>query len=296
MFPSAIEFIEVGPRDGLQNLPAPAATSFKIELIQRLYATGLTRVEATSFVHPKWVPQLADAEAVLAALAPPDRARVRVLIPNRKGLERARRAGVVNVVVNVGATETFNQHNLNRSVNATLAEVAALCQEAKGAGIRVDGSVSVAFGCPYEGEVPQHAVVRTARALHAMGIEELSIADTIGIAHPRQVGEVFRRLRSEVPTARLAAHFHDTRGMALANALAALKEGITIFEGSLGGIGGCPFAPGASGNVSSEDLLNMVERMGIRTGVDVQALVAVARWAGAALQRTLPGRLLQVAS
>ncbi len=294
--PPAIEFVEVGPRDGLQNLPAPAPTAFKIELIQRLLATGLARVEATSFVHPRWVPQLADAEVVLAGLEPGFRPRIRVLIPNRKGLERARQAQITNVVVNIGATETFNHKNLNHSIAATLDELETLSGEAKTAGIRVDGSISVAFGCPYEGPVALESVLGLARRLHAMGIEEISIADTIGIADPRQARQRFEALKTALPAARLAAHFHDTRGMALANTVAALEAGVTIFEGSVGGIGGCPFAPGATGNVSSEDLLYMVERMGIRTGVDVPKLVAVARWAGAALERTLPGRLLQVAS
>ncbi len=296
LLPGAIEFIEVGPRDGLQNLPAPAPTAFKVDLIRRLFATGLTRVEATSFVDPRWVRQLADAAQVLTALAPEARARLRVLIPNRKGLQRAQAAQVHNVIVNVGATDTFNQKNLNRSMQATLLELTALCSEAQAAHVRVDGSISVAFGCPYEGAVAIETVVSIARRLQDMGIQELSVADTIGIADPRQVREVFGRLRRALPKARLSAHFHDTRGMALANTLAALEEGVAIFEGSVGGIGGCPFAPGASGNVASEDLLYMVERMGIRTGVDVPALVEVARWAGAELQRSLPGRLWQVAS
>lgn len=296
LLPGAIEFIEVGPRDGLQNLPAPAPTAFKVDLIRRLFATGLTRVEATSFVDPRWVRQLADAAQVLTALAPEARARLRVLIPNRKGLQRAQAAQVHNVIVNVGATDTFNQKNLNRSMQATLLELTALCSEAQAAHVRVDGSISVAFGCPYEGAVSIETVVSIARRLRDMGIQELSVADTIGIADPRQVREFFGSLRRALPKARWSAHFHDTRGMALANTLAALEEGVAIFEGSVGGIGGCPFAPGASGNVASEDLLYMVERMGIRTGVDVPALVEVARWAGAELQRSLPGRLWQVAS
>jgi hydroxymethylglutaryl-CoA lyase len=294
--PTAIEFVEVGPRDGLQNLPEPAPTSFKLELIRRLFATGLARVEATSLVSPRWVPALADAVDLLAALDPGDLARVRVLVPNRKGLERAARAQVPNIVINLGATDTFNQKNLNRSMKATLMQLAELCQEARAASIRVDGSISVAFGCPYEGAVSIETVVSLARRLQDMGIQELSVADTIGIADPKQVHEAFGSLRRALPQARLSAHFHDTRGMALANTVAALEEGVAIFEGSVGGIGGCPFAPGASGNVASEDLLYMAERMGIRTGVDVRALVEVARWAGAELKRSLPGRLWRVAS
>lgn len=293
-YPAAIEFVEVGPRDGLQNLPTPAPTPFKVELIERLFATGLRRVEATSFVHPRWVPQLADAEAVLAALPSGRRSQVRVLVPNVTGLDRARRAGIGEVLVNVGVTEAFNQKNLNRSVEATLEEIAGVCRDGRATAIAVEGSISVAFGCPYEGEVNPQAVVAIAERLAALGIAELSIADTIGIAHPRQVAELFGRLRDRLPGARLAAHFHDTRGMALANTLAALEAGVTTFEGSVGGIGGCPFAPGATGNVASEDLLNMVERMGIHTGVDVGKLVAVARWAGTHLERSLPGRLHQV--
>ena len=286
----SVDWVEVGPRDGLQSWPTAVATPVKIGLITGLLECGFRRVEATSMVHPKWVPQLADAEAVLEALQ--DRiASLRVLVPNRRGLERAQQEGVRNVVVTVAATDGYNQHNLNRSVKETLAEIEELAGLAGRDGIEVDASVSVAFGCPYEGAVPPERVAEVAAALADDGIEEISLADTIGVANPAQVEALFQAMKERLPAVRWGAHFHDTRGTAMANLLSALETGVNLFEGSVGGIGGSPFAPGAARNLCSEDALAMLEAMGIATGVDVTRLITVARGLERTLGAPLPGRM-----
>jgi len=286
----SVDWVEVGPRDGLQSWPTTLPTPAKVGLITGLLECGFRRVEATSMVHPKWVPQLADAEAVLEAL--PDRiANLRVLVPNRRGLERAQQAGVRNVAVTVAATDGYNQHNLNRSVDQTLDEITELVGVARRDGIVVDASVSVAFGCPYEGQVSAEQVARVARALADAGIQEIALADTIGIANPAQVERVFESMKDVLPAVRWGAHFHDTRGAAMANLLSALETGVSLFEGSVGGIGGSPFAPGAAGNLCSEDAIAMLESMGIETGVDVTRLLEVARGLERTLGAPLPGKL-----
>jgi hydroxymethylglutaryl-CoA lyase len=286
----SVDWVEVGPRDGLQSWPATLPTPAKVGLITGLLECGFRRVEATSMVHPKWVPQLADAEAVLEAL--PDRiANLRVLVPNRRGLERAQQAGVRNVAVTVAATDGYNQHNLNRSVDQTLDEIKELVGVASRDGIAVDASVSVAFGCPYEGQVSGEQVARVAQALADAGIQEIALADTIGVANPAQVERVFESMKDVLPAVRWGAHFHDTRGAAMANLLSALETGVSLFEGSVGGIGGSPFAPGAAGNLCSEDAIAMLESMGIETGVDVTRLLEVARGLERTLGARLPGKL-----
>jgi hydroxymethylglutaryl-CoA lyase len=241
-------------------------------------------------VHPKWVPQLADAEAVLEALQ--DRIDgLRVLVPNRRGLDRARAAGVRNVAVTVAATDAYNQHNLNRSVKDTLAEIQGIAAEAGSDNIVVDASVSVAFGCPYEGAVAPQQVGEVAAALAEGGVGVISLADTIGVANPAQVEALFQMMKERLPAVRWGAHFHDTRGTAMANLLSALETGVNLFEGSVGGIGGSPFAPGAAGNICSEDALAMLEAMGIATGIDVTRLVGVARGLERTLGAPLPGRM-----
>jgi len=241
-------------------------------------------------VHPKWVPQLADAEAVLEALQ--DRInQLRVLVPNRRGLDRARGAGVRNVAVTVAATDGYNQHNLNCSVEETLQEIQSIAEVARRDQIVVDASLSVAFGCPYEGTVPPERVAEVATALADAGIEEIALADTIGVANPAQVEALFQAMKERLPAVRWGAHFHDTRGTALANLLSALETGVNLFEGSVGGIGGSPFAPGAAGNLCSEDALAMLEAMGIATGVDVSRLIAVARGLERTLGAPMPGRI-----
>ena len=286
----SVEWVEVGPRDGLQSWPSTVSTPAKVGLINSLLDCGFRRVEATSMVHPKWVPQLADAEAVLEAL--PDRlANLRALVPNRQGLERAQRAGVRNVAVTVAATDGYNQHNLNRSVKQTLDEITELVRMAEREAIVVDASVSVAFGCPYEGAVSPEQVAEVATALAEIGIQEIALADTIGIANPAQVERLFESMKDALPGVRWGAHFHDTRGAAMANLLSALETGVSLFEGSVGGIGGSPFAPGAGGNLCSEDAIAMLDAMGIQTGVDVPRLVEVARGLERTLGARLPGKL-----
>lgn len=285
-----VDWVEVGPRDGLQSWSTTLPTSTKVGLVANLLDCGFRRVEATSMVHPKWVPQLADAEAVLEALV--DRIdHLRVLVPNRRGLDRARNAGVRNVAVTVAATDGYNRHNLNRSVKETLQEIQEIAADARRNDIVVDASISVAFGCPYEGAVPPERVAEVAAALADGGIEEISLADTIGVANPAQVEELFQPLRAQLPGVRWGAHFHDTRGTAMANLLSALETGVNLFEGSVGGIGGSPFAPGAAGNICSEDALAMLEAMGLETGVDVDRLIEVARGLERTLGAPLPGKL-----
>jgi hydroxymethylglutaryl-CoA lyase len=237
------------------------------------------------------VPNLADADGVLSALGEAGLARARVLVPNMTGYRRAVQAGARNVLVNVGVTDEFNRKNLNRSVDETLAEIRGVCEAARRDGVRVDGSVSVSFGCPYAGEVSPERTVDLAERLAALGAVEIAFGDTIGVATPARVREISRRATERLPGVTLTMHFHDTRGMALANALAALECGIRSFEGSIGGIGGCPFAPNSTGNVCSEDLLALVESEGYETGVDVDALIGAARTLGESLGRELPGRL-----
>ena len=286
----SVDWVEVGPRDGLQSWPGTVPTPAKVGLINSLLDCGFRRVEATSMVHPNWVPQLADAEAVLEAL--PDRlANLRVLVPNRRGLERAQQAGIRNVAVTVAATDGYNQHNLNRPIKQTLDEIGELVRTAERDGIVVDASVSVAFGCPYDGEVSAEQVAGVARALADAGIQEVALADTIGVANPAQVERLFETMKDALPTVRWGAHFHDTRGAAMANLLSALETGVSVFEGSVGGIGGSPFAPGAAGNLCSEDAIAMLEAMGIETGVDVPRLVDVARGLERTLGARLPGKL-----
>ena len=285
-----VDWVEVGPRDGLQSWSTTLPTSTKVGLVANLLDCGFRRVEATSMVHPKWVPQLADAEAVLEALV--DRIdHLRVLVPNRRGLDRARNAGVRNVAVTVAATDGYNRHNLNRSVKETLQEIQEIAADARRNDIVVDASISVAFGCPYEGAVPPERVAEVAAALADGGIEEISLADTIGVANPAQVEELFQPLKARLPGVRWGAHFHDTRGTAMANLLSALETGVSLFEGSVGGIGGSPFAPGAAGNICSEDALAMLEAMGLETGVDVDRLIEVARGLERTLGAPLPGKL-----
>ena len=284
-----VEWVEVAPRDGLQSWPDTIPTPMKVRLITRLLDCGFRRVEATSMVSSSAIPQLADAEQVLEALQ--DRmSNLRVLVPNVKGMERALRAGVRQVAVTVGATDAYNRQNLNRSVDETLSEIRQVVEMA-GSEVQVDASVSVAFGCPYDGPVPIDRVLDVCRTLVDHGIQEISLGDTIGIANPAQVEEVFQAARDAIPHLRWGAHFHDTRGMALANILSALETGISLFEGSLGGIGGSPAAPGTAGNVCSEDALYMLDAMGIRTGIDVPRLITVAREAEQILGKPLPGRV-----
>jgi len=286
----SVDWVEVGPRDGLQSWASPVPTPAKVGLIAGLLDCGLRRVEATSMVHPKWVPQLADAEAVLEALQ--DRMdRLRVLVPNRQGLDRAKAAGVRNIAVTVAATDGYNRQNLNRSVQETLNDIIEIGRVATVDGVAVDSSISVAFGCPYEGAVSPARVAELAVALADGGIREITLADTIGVANPAQVEELFQAMKERLPLVRWGAHFHDTRGAAMANLLSALETGVSLFEGSVGGLGGSPFAPGAGGNLCTEDALTMLEAMGIKTGVDIDRLIEVARGLERTLGSRLPGKM-----
>jgi len=286
-----VDFVEVGPRDGFQNWPQPVTTEVKVDLIRRALQAGVPRVEATSMVHPRWVPQMADAEAVLAAVGAANMDRIRVLVPNLRGFERALTAGAGNVLVNIGVTEGFNQHNLNRTIAETLADIADVLAAARPAGVKVDASISVSWGCPYDGPVAPERVIELGARLLQMGCHELSFGDTIGVATPTGVIELCTRAVERFANVPLFMHFHDTRGMALANALVALECGVRGFEGSVGGIGGCPFAPNSTGNVCSEDLLALVHDLGYSTGVDVNALAEAAQATSEALGAELPGRL-----
>jgi hydroxymethylglutaryl-CoA lyase len=282
---SAVRIVEVGPRDGLQNESSPLATADKIALIDRLSATGLRSIEATSFVSPKWVPQLADAAEVFAGITRKPGVQYPVLVPNEQGYERARSVGVEEIAVFTAASEAFNQKNINASIEQSLARFAPVLQRAIHDGVRVRGYVSTVLGCPYQGEVPLHDVVRVARELHAMGCYEISLGDTIGVGTPHQARAMLQAVAGEVPMPALAVHFHDTYGQALANILACLEEGVAVVDAAVSGAGGCPYAKGASGNVASEDVVYMLHGLGIETGVDLPALAETGRWLAARLGR-----------
>ena len=292
--PAQVTVYEVGPRDGLQNEPGAVPAAVKVELIERLAAAGLAAIEATSFVRPEWVPQLADAEAVVAALSDDLRSQVTVLVPNLRGLERAIGAGIGRVAVFASATESFAARNLNRTVEESLAMFAPVVERATGAGMWVRGYLSMCFGDPWEGAVPPSAVVGVAARLLEMGCAELSLGDTIGVATPGQVVAVLDALADAgVGTDRLAVHFHDTYGQALANTLAALQRGVTTVDASAGGLGGCPYARSATGNLATEDLIWQLHGLGIRTGADLGALVATSTWLAGHLGRPSPSRVVR---
>ena len=276
--PQRVTVAEVGPRDGLQNEQGVIPTESKIAFINMLSEAGFPVVEATSFVSPKAIPQLADASEVMAGITRRPGTRYSVLVPNEKGMLRALAAQVDEVAVFTGASETFVQHNIRASIASSIANFRPVVAMAREAGIRVRGYISTAFGCPYEGAVAPAAVASVARELVALGVDELSIGDTIGVATPNQVGDVVSALLDVTSLDRLAMHFHDTRGTALANVLAALELGIAIFDSSSGGLGGCPYAPGASGNLATEDLLYLLHGMGIATGINLDAVVAASRY------------------
>jgi hydroxymethylglutaryl-CoA lyase len=280
-----VRIVEVGPRDGLQNEKAIIATADKIALIDRLSATGLPVVEATSFVSPKWVPQLADAAEVYRGIARRPGIDYPVLVPNLQGYERAREVGVTHIAVFTAASEAFNSRNINASIDESLQRFAPVMEHAKADGVRVRGYVSTVLGCPYQGEVPVPDVVRVATALHGMGCEEVSLGDTIGVGTPVKARLMLRAVAAEVPVDALAVHFHDTYGQALANILACLEEGVRVVDSAVSGTGGCPYAKGASGNVASEDVVYMLHGMGMTTGVDLDALVETGRWLAALLGR-----------
>ncbi len=283
--PARVRVVEVGPRDGLQNEKAVVPTAAKIELIDRLSATGLQTIEATSFVSPKWVPQLADAAEVYAGIARKPGVRYPVLVPNEQGYDRALAAGAGEIAVFTAASEAFNRRNINASIDESLARFAPVLDRARQDGIAVRGYVSTVLGCPYQGDVPVADVVRVARELHAMGCYEVSLGDTIGIGTPAKARAMLRAVAGAVPMDALAVHFHDTYGQALANLLACLEEGVAVVDAAVSGTGGCPYAKGASGNVASEDVVYMLQGMDIETGIDLEALSDTGRWLAALLGR-----------
>lgn len=288
--PSRVKIVEVGPRDGLQNEKARIPTADKIRYIDLLSESGLAVIEATSFVSPKAIPQLADADEVFRTIKRRDGVTYLVLVPNERGLDRAIAAGVRAIAVFTAASETFTRRNINMSIDESLAVFRDVTRRAREAGMWVRGYISTCFGCPYEGKVPIEAVVRVAEALAEMGTDEISIGDTIGVATPNQVVELAAALQSHLPVERLAMHFHDTRGTALANIVAALQMQIATFDSSSGGLGGCPYAPGASGNVATEDVLYLLHGMGIETGVDLDKVRLASRTLAGALDHELTSK------
>jgi isopropylmalate/homocitrate/citramalate synthase len=284
-YPERVTICEVGPRDGLQNESGTIATADKIRYVDLLSEAGLPVIEASSFVSPKAVPQLADAGAVMAGIRRAPGTRYLALVPNLRGLERARAAGTDSIAVFTAASESFTRRNIGMSIAGSLETFAAVVRAAKNDGLWVRGYVSTAFGCPYEGAVPVETVVRVASALFEFGCDEISIGDTIGVGTPNAVAPLIAALTGAIPLERLALHFHDTRGTALANVVTALREGVSIFDASSGGLGGCPYAPGATGNLATEDLVYMLDGMGIRTGVDPAKLRTATRFIAAALGR-----------
>jgi hydroxymethylglutaryl-CoA lyase len=288
-----VRIVEVGLRDGLQNESAILPTEVKREIAGGLIAAGVRDIEATSFVHPRWIPQLADAEELAGALPRAEGVRYRALVPNRKGLERALATPIDEYAVFMSASETHNRKNINKSIDETFPVLEETVRLACERGKRVRGYVSTVFGCPYEGEVSVAQVAKVCDRLFEMGVYEVSLGDTIGVAHPRQVKEVLRELLKLFPADRLAGHFHDTRGTALVNAYVALELGITTLDSSFGGLGGCPYAPGAAGNVATEDLVYMLEGMGVSTGIDLEALCRVSASVQERIGRKLPSKVLQ---
>lgn len=291
--PAKVKIVEVGPRDGLQNEKTAIPLETKRAFVEALAAAGLRWVEATSFVHPKWVPQLADAADLMRSLAKAEGVRYPVLVPNEKGLDRALEVGCDAVAVFAAVTEGFSRRNQNASVAEVMAGLRPVVERARAAGLWVRGYLSVVWGCPYEGPVDPAAARPLVRDLVGMGVEEVSLGDTIGVATPGQVERVLEEVAEEVPLGRLALHFHDTRGTALANVLAGLQLGVTTFDASAGGLGGCPYAPGASGNLDTCDLLYLLDGLGVETGVDREAVRAAAQAVARALGRPLPGRYSQ---
>src|SRR3954451_6465276 len=288
-----VTIVEVGPRDGLQNEAARVSTADKIEFVNRLSAAHLPVIEVSAFVSPKWVPQMADAAEVFAGITRAPQTRYTALVPNLAGLDRAIAAGVNEVAIFASSTETFSRKNINQSIDGSLATYKHVCERALGAGLRVRGYLSTAFGCPFEGAVAPERVADVASRLIDLGAYEVAVSDTIGIAHPGQVPRVLEAVLARVPVERVALHFHDTRGTALANVLASLPFGIATFDASAGGLGGCPYAPGAAGNLATDDLLYMLDGLGIETGVSLAAVTDASAFIASKIDHRLPSRYAQ---
>lgn len=293
--PERVTIYEVGPRDGLQNEAARVPTADKAALIDGLVRSGLRRIEATSFVSPKWIPQLADADALIPLLPRREGVVYSALVPNERGFDRAVKAGVDEVAVFLSASESHSKKNINKTTAEALQIYAHICELAKAAGKPVRAYVSTVWGCPYEGRVPVERSIEISLKLLEMGCYQVSLGDTIGVGTPRQTAQILEAMLAKIPAERLAMHMHDTRGTALANVLVGLEMGITTFDSALGGLGGCPYAPGAAGNLATEDLAYMLREMGIETGVDLQALVDVGVMAERLVGRELPSKYLKAA-
>ncbi len=288
-----VTIVEVGPRDGLQNEHADVSTADKIAFVDRLSAARLPVIEVSAFVSPKWVPQMADAAQVFAGIARAPGIRYTALVPNVAGLDRAMAAQVNEVAIFAAASETFSRRNINQTVDDSLTTYKSVCDRALASGMRVRGYLSTAFGCPYEGDVSPIRVADVAKRILDLGVFEVAVSDTIGIAHPGQVPRVLDAVLAHIPADQVALHFHDTRGTALANVLAALPYGIATFDSSAGGLGGCPYAPGAAGNLATDDLVYMLDGLGIETGVSLSKLSEASRFIGARLDHPLPSRYAQ---
>jgi Isopropylmalate/homocitrate/citramalate synthases len=288
--PQRVKIVEVSPRDGLQNEKDPIPTDIKVELVDRLSDAGFPNVEAASFVSPKWVPQMADGADVMARIRRRPGTIYSVLTPNMKGFDAALAAGADEVVIFGAASEAFSQKNLNCSIAESIARFEPVAEAARAAGIRLRGSISCSLGCPYQGEVPVSAVVDVAKRYVALGCDEIDVADTIGVGTPRRVREVMDAVSRVIDPARISGHFHDTYGQALANILAAMETGISIFHASVAGLGGCPYARGATGNVATEDVLYMLRGLDVETGVDFDAVVDIGQWISGHLGRRSASR------
>ncbi len=286
-----VRIVEVSARDGLQNEKALLPARLKIELIDRLSATGLTTIEATSFVSPKWVPQLADAAEVFAGIRKAPGVSYPVLVPNLQGYQRARAVGVTEIAVFTAASEAFNRKNINASVDESIERFIPVMEQARADGVQVRGYISTVLGCPYQGDVPVRDVVHVAQRLHALGCHEVSLGDTIGVGTPAKARAMLRAVAQEVPLTALAVHFHDTYGQALANILACLEEGVRVVDSSVSGTGGCPYAQGATGNVASEDVVYMLHGMGMPTGIDLDQLVVTGAWLAQQLHKDTASRV-----
>jgi hydroxymethylglutaryl-CoA lyase len=288
-----VSVVEVGPRDGLQNEQAIVPTVAKIAFVDRLSAAGHTRIEVSAFVSAKWVPQMGDAAEVFAGITRKPGVRYSALVPNRAGLDRALAAGVREVAIFAAASETFSRRNINQSIEESLATYEAVASAALASGVTVRAYLSTSFGCPFEGDVDPARVAALAQRLLSFGAYEVAVSDTIGIAHPAQVKHVLDLVLARVPLDRVALHFHDTRGTAIVNVYAALEYGVATFDSAAGGLGGCPYAPGASGNVATEDLLFMLNGLGIETGISIDATMQASLALEAVIEHALPARYVQ---
>lgn len=291
--PSRVTIYEVGPRDGLQNEARQVPTADKIRFIDALVASGIRDIEITSFVSPKWIPQLADSSEVARGVARPAGVRMSALVPNRRGLDTALAAGMKEVAVFMSASETHNKKNVNRTISETLTAFDEVVPHALAAGVKVRAYLSTCFGCPYEGEVDPERVVEIVGRLVELGVYQVSVSDTIGVANPQQTEDVLSRVLAKQPLDKIAVHFHDTQGTALANCLIAMTLGITTIDSAAGGLGGCPYAPGASGNLATEDVVAMLHGMGIQTGIDLDKLTEASRTAATFVGHELPSKYLK---